>query len=88
MAYLDFSATREPLIPGVVVPKGKPKRMNPMVAAWGRGPEGETCAHCAHLYGKQYANTYWKCDLRANTGGAATDHRVRWPACAKFEARP
>ena len=53
---------------------------------FGPGPSGVTCSMCAHL--RRVGGTagrYWKCALRRNTSGAATDHRVRWPACGRYE---
>ncbi len=61
------------------------KRVNPMVYGYGPGPEGKKCKHCAHLGVKRMGNTYYKCTLRHNTNGPATDHRVNWPACSKFK---
>jgi hypothetical protein len=58
---------------------------NPMVRSFGYGPEEKRCKHCSHLFKKQYAGTYYKCDLRINTNGQGTDHRVNWSACSKFE---
>ena len=60
---------------------------NPMVKTYGYGPEGKRCKHCSHLFKKQYAGTYYKCDLRFNTNGPGSDHRVNWSACGKFEER-
>lgn len=57
---------------------------NPMVAVYGPGPAGKRCMDCGHLLKKQYAGTYWKCTLRGNTNGPGTDHRYRYPACARF----
>ena len=57
---------------------------NPCVNVYGRGPEGCICKNCSHLYVKQYSGKYFKCDLRKNTNGPGSDHRVRWPACAKY----
>lgn len=59
--------------------------MNPMVKAYGHGPEGAICKTCSHLLIKHYAGTYRKCEYRKNTNSSATDHRVRWPACSKYE---
>lgn len=53
----------------------------------GPGPEGAQCKTCKHLFAREFANTYYKCDLRQNTGGAGTDHRVTWKACAKYETK-
>jgi hypothetical protein len=67
------------------IPAGPRDSPNPMVRWFGRGPEGARCATCRHLVRHRYSRTYWKCALRRNTGGAATDHRVRWSACEKYE---
>ncbi|TXK52354.1 hypothetical protein FVR03_01170 [Pontibacter qinzhouensis] len=61
------------------------KKGNPLLKSFGKGPEGERCKNCKHIYRKQYAGTYYKCELRGNTNGPGTDHRVNWPACGKFE---
>jgi len=58
---------------------------NPMVRENGSGPEGASCRGCAHLYGKRYNRIYYKCGLRGDTNGPGTDHRVRWPACARYK---
>ena len=61
---------------------------NPMVKAYGRYWEDNVrCKDCKHLFYKQYANRYYKCELRGDTGGAGTDHRKYWPACMKFEKK-
>ena len=62
-----------------------PNDVNPMVRAFGYGPEGLKCKSCTHLVCKQYANRYYKCDLRVNTNGPGTDHRVGWNACYKYD---
>lgn len=60
---------------------------NPCVRKFGRGPAGATCRGCARLITKEFHNrTYYKCELRGDTNGKATDHRVSWPACAKYVA--
>lgn len=82
MTQLTFGIDKMP----VDVPtNGKAKNLNPCIDVYGPGPEGKTCGSCTLLYGKRFAKTYYKCKLRKNTGGPATDHRVRWPACAKWE---
>jgi hypothetical protein len=50
-----------------------------------RQPPGETCGSCSHHYTKKFANAYHKCDFTPDSFGAATDIRVRWPACVKWE---
>lgn len=58
--------------------------VNPMIAAYGEGPEGAKCRTCKHFGYKQYANRYYKCGLRGKDG-ARTDHNFYWPACRKYE---
>lgn len=59
---------------------------NPCLQYYGPGPEGQTCKGCTHLYTHQPgANRYYKCNLRPLTSGPGTDHRVRWPACSRYE---
>jgi hypothetical protein len=65
----------------------KPEALNPCVRAFGRGPEGEICKTCRHLFCHATNKLFYKCDLRAFTNGPGSDHRVRWPACAKWEAK-
>lgn len=57
---------------------------NPCVAVYGSGPEGRTCGTCQYLEVWEYARRYYKCTLRLNTHGAATDHRLGWDACGKY----
>lgn len=59
---------------------------NPMVALHGEQRPFK-CAECAHLYYKQFSKKYYKCALRKNTNGPATDHQVNWPACGKFKLK-
>lgn len=64
-------------------------KRNPLVSAYGAGPDGAQCRTCVHLFRRgDVAGRYWKCDLRQNTSGPGTDHRVRWPACARYEVQP
>lgn len=52
--------------------------------------EGKTCGGCAHHHREESRSgrqAWHKCDLNA-TSGAATDLRVRWPACTAFVAAP
>ncbi len=57
---------------------------NPCVRQYGFGPVGKTCGYCVNLYAHGHEKNYWKCSLRKNTHGPATDHRYRWNACKKF----
>ena len=62
---------------------------NPCVRLFGPGPKGAICKGCVHLYVNQPGHkNFFKCDLRRHSNGPATDHKARWPACARFEARP
>jgi hypothetical protein len=57
----------------------------------GTGPAGETCGSCEHLVrsGTRAGKVFPKCGLnRAKwTHGGATDVRVRWAACSKWERK-
>jgi len=53
----------------------------------GSGPEGETCRSCANVVAHHYSRTFYKCALVTPTHGAATDIRLRWPACSGWRAR-
>lgn len=65
--------------------KENSRQPNPMVLAFGKGPEGRICRECRQLLARQFAKVYYKCRFRKNTAGAGTDHRVKWDACSKFE---
>jgi hypothetical protein len=58
---------------------------NPLRRGYGPGPEGKRCKQCDHMIIKRYAGKYFKCSLRYNTNGPATDHRANWLACSKFK---
>lgn len=59
---------------------------NPCIKLYGPGPDGKQCGNCSHFHRYQQAATWFKCDLRpTHTKGVSGDHRVRWPACSKFE---
>lgn len=69
----------------------KPERpVNPCLALYGPGPDGQTCKGCVHLRYPVERNPqarHWKCDLRKLSHSTATDHKVSWPACGRYEAR-
>ena len=48
---------------------------------------GKTCGDCIHAIAFQAGARWYKCDLMKNTGGTATDLKVGWPACVKWEER-
>ncbi len=58
---------------------------NPCVKAFGFGPPQTLCKECQHLFYHQRSNRYYKCHQRNFSFGPATDHRVRWNACARFK---
>lgn len=61
--------------------------INPCVRLYGMGPENTRCKECRLLRRKGgHAKTYFKCELRGDTNGPATDHRANWPACGRFVA--
>lgn len=54
----------------------------------GTGPAGETCGSCKHIVRtRNGGKVFPKCSLNRAcwTHGAATDIRVRWAACRKWE---
>jgi hypothetical protein len=59
--------------------------INPCIAVFGDGPDGSRCKNCTQLRYKAGSKKFFKCALRTITNGAATDHKVNWPGCAKFE---
>lgn len=64
------------------------KNANPCIPVYGPGPDGQQCKGCVHLrFPQHHSARHWKCDLRKMTHGAATDHKVSWPACGRYEKR-
>ena len=74
-----------------ITPPEQPKKAdNQCIALYGKGPEGQTCKGCVHLRYPIQRNPkarFWKCDLRRLTHGRATDHKVSYPACGRYEPR-
>jgi hypothetical protein len=63
-----------------------PKKGNPCIALYGEGPAGCCCKSCMHLVSHRPGKRrFYKCALRKITHGPGSDHRVGWPACAKYE---
>lgn len=66
--------------------------------AWGqhpfgprlRIPPGETCGSCAHAVQLDYhGRRYWKCPVtRGLAHSAASDLRISWPACERWQPKP
>jgi hypothetical protein len=67
------------------IAKLPPGHDNPCVARFGRRDPAEKCKHCRLFIRKHYSKTYFKCQLRGDTNGPATDHRANWAACKRFE---
>ncbi len=58
----------------------------------GNGPEGQVCKHCTYLERQDFSSAVvYKCSiwmmLTRMKSSAASDWRLKWPACAKFEKR-
>lgn len=62
------------------------KRINPCLAVYGTMP-GKKCKDCNRLVKVSMSRTYYKCEMRRMSHSAASDHRVNWNACGKFEER-
>lgn len=60
---------------------------NPCRRIFGHGPEGKRCKECSLLFARRMSKTYYKCQLRGDTHGPGTDHKVNWLACGKFEEK-
>lgn len=75
--------------PITIAEKPKPdKNTNPCLALHGPGPDGQKCRGCVHLrFPQHHSARHWKCDLRKLTHGPATDHKVTWPACGRYQKR-
>lgn len=88
MMPLVFGEDRDPGVLGDMGDRTKSGSMktNPMVRAYGPGPAGKQCGGCSHLFARGgTSGRYYKCALRNNSSSAATDHRVRWQACSRFD---
>ena len=66
----------------------QPVKENPCIKLYGPGPEAKRCGDCTHIKVMGgYSKRIYKCDLRPITGGEASDHRLKWHTCEKFEDR-
>lgn len=70
-----------------VVPKPSeylPARIDTMYRVYGMVPDKscKTCVHCRFI---QYNKRYYKCDLSNLSHSTATDWRISWTACGKYE---
>lgn len=57
------------------------------IELYGPGPDGATCRDCENLIEKTMFRKYYKCAEWMQTFSAATDIRLKWPACGKYKAR-
>jgi hypothetical protein len=84
---LDWLETLSPAAGGNYRPNlpTRDKAVNPCVAWYGaHNIPGVICKNCSHLERVHKGKVYIKCDLRAFSNGAGTDHKATWPACAKY----
>lgn len=72
----------------VKFPKLQKPKTNPMIRAYGEGPEGAKCISCQHQFFRVFASKYSKCELRDVSSSPKTDHNSRYHACGKFQAKP
>ncbi len=49
------------------------------------GPEISRCGSCSHMYERKVGRTFKKCDLVRETCGAASDIKLRWRGCVRWE---
>lgn len=59
---------------------------NPMVVALGFGQKGKRCGTCAYCI--RTRPKHFKCRWITLDGGAQTDIRARWDACAQYKSVP
>lgn len=64
--------------------KQLPKRIEDMHTLYGVTPN-KTCGTCNHLIRYKQGTTWFKCGLARQSASTATDWRVKWQACGKWE---
>lgn len=52
-----------------------------------REPRDKVCGDCRHANSHERVKKYYKCLLSRVSCGPATDLRLSWPACEKFESK-
>lgn len=95
MTRLTFGVDRDPGVVaewqgrrGLTTPLSK--RPNPMLVAYGPGPEGRSCGECVNLVhkGGTGSHRYFGCLQRGPlNNGPSTDHLAGWAACRQFTER-
>jgi hypothetical protein len=63
-----------------------PRRLLTMHVRHGAA-DGQCCKDCRWLVQHDYRRRYYKCLLYGVSSSAATDWRLSYPACGKWEAR-
>ena len=46
--------------------------------------EGQKCGDCEHFWKHERGTAYYKCEIYGKSNSEATDWRVKYPACGKF----
>ncbi len=65
-----------------------PRPIKVMHKTYGSGPKTETCRACLHLtFHEGHTHRFYKCSKAKISHGPATDWRVAWPACGKFQKK-
>lgn len=86
----EWQVEHSVLLPGFDVPVAqlRPQRHAHMLRLYGQC-EGYLCRDCAHLVRKigGYRGYFFKRELFGITSSAATDWRLSWQACGRFEER-
>ena len=59
--------------------------LHPMGMRLGNLHEFASCGNCRHHVSRSYSRTYHKCSKTRQSGGPATDIRLKWPACELWE---
>lgn len=54
-----------------------------LAGTWATDARCGSCVHASKEHGG--ARSYWKCDLTEMSRSAASDIRVSWPACVRYE---
>ena len=54
---------------------------------YGLANNGETCKTCKWCYGFRQSKQYYKCEQWIMSHSEATDIRLKWLACGKYEKR-
>lgn len=65
-----------------------PLKLKKPIEMYGSGPSGKTCKSCNNLTNNGYRGRgYYKCKQWKDSHSPATDVRLKWPACGRYEER-